>query len=93
MNGMAGGVPMNIISVWPLTTSLSAAAPPLYGTCWMRVDAMLLRRTSATCEPVPFPDDAMLRLPGFALSRASMSLNDAMPDLADVMRSSGDRDT
>ncbi|MNT51932.1 hypothetical protein D3C72_1889240 [compost metagenome] len=69
-NGMADSMVSNITVAWPPITSVSAGALPLYGTCVMRMPAMLLNSSAARWVDWPLPELAKVTWPGFALASA-----------------------
>ena len=53
---------------WPAMRSMVPAAPPLYGTCTMRVPVMNLNNSKPTWPGVPLPDDALESLSGYCFA-------------------------
>src|SRR3954469_874094 len=52
------GAVANPTTVSPPTRLVTAAPPPLYGTCVRLTPAMLLKSSAARCAELPLPDDA-----------------------------------
>ena len=58
----------NITSTCPLIMSVSAGAEPRYGTWVIFTPVIAMNNSSDRWIEVPFPDDAMLTLPGLVLA-------------------------
>ncbi len=72
---------------WPASRSLSAAAPPRYGTCTISVWVITLKSSPPTWPGDPFADEALVSLPGFFFASAISSFTDVMPDFGDTASS------
>ena len=55
-------------ATWPLTMSIIASAPPLYGTCVSLTPVAAVKIAMLTWGVLLTPDVAQLTLPGFALT-------------------------
>src|SRR3954452_20322642 len=64
------GMLSNITCIVPDSMSVSAGAPPRYGTCCMLIPVSILNNSPDMWIVEPLPDDAMLSLPGLALAYA-----------------------
>jgi DNA-binding transcriptional LysR family regulator len=62
------GIVSNITWTWPPSRSISAGAPPRYGTWSMSMPAIILNSSPSTWSELPLPLDAKLSLPGLALA-------------------------
>ena len=62
------GMLSNITCTWPEIISVSAGAPPRYGTCTMLIPVSILNSSPDMWMVEPLPDDAMLSLPGLAFA-------------------------
>src|SRR5205085_11601888 len=62
------GIEANITCTCPPSRSVSAGAPPRYGTWTMLTPAIILNCSPDTWGGVPLPPDAMLTLPGLAVA-------------------------
>ena len=56
--------------------SLSAGAPPLYGTCTASMPAADLKSSTERCGVLPTPPEPKLSRPGFAFASAMSSCTD-----------------
>src|SRR5262249_11339080 len=68
INSSDVGTLSNITCTWPLIRSVSAGAPPRYGTCTMSMPVIILNSSPDTWMVEPAPEDAMLSLPGLAFA-------------------------
>ena len=68
MVSIDSGKGLNITCTWPPSRSVSAGAPPRYGTCSMSMPVIILNSSPPTWDALPVPPDAMLTLPGLALA-------------------------
>ncbi len=57
-------------SIWPPTRSVTASAPPLYGTWMIFVFVTDLNTSLVTCEVVPTPPEPAVRRSGLARASA-----------------------
>src|SRR6266511_398703 len=62
------GTLSNITCTCPPSKSVSASAPPRYGTCTMSTPVIILNSSPDIWIVDPLPEDAMLSLPGLALA-------------------------
>ena len=58
MKGSADGMLWNEIGMRPATTSVTEAAPPLNGTCWISSPAAVFSISPSRWFNVPFPAEA-----------------------------------
>ena len=74
--GTAACATTNIICTCPASTSVTAGATPLYGTCTMLIPADSLKSSAASWVVVPVPAEAKLSLPGCAFASCTSSASD-----------------
>ena len=66
--------PVQIIGIWPESTSIIAMPAPLYGMWTISMPAIDLNNSPHRCGEPPLPLEAKFICPGFALASAISSL-------------------